>query len=196
MNIRLATIDDVPEILAISNRAALETAANFAIEPESLVSWRESYAATHDRYPWVVAAGASPEDRADGSQVVGFAKASPWKGRCAYDHACEITIYVTPSHHGRGLGRAIYERLFATLRAQGFHAVLASIALPNPVSVRLHEAFGLRHAGTLARIGWKFGRWHDVGLWQGFLAEPDAPAQALKRVSEAWPRQESKREHA
>ena len=74
--IRLASFDDLPGILAISNWAARHTAANFAVEPETLESWQQDWHDTHERYPWFVAA--DEDDR-----VIGFAKASPWKGRCA-----------------------------------------------------------------------------------------------------------------
>ncbi len=55
--VRLAKEADLPAILEISNWAALNTAANFAVEPESLQSWRESWRATHETFPWVVAVG-------------------------------------------------------------------------------------------------------------------------------------------
>lgn len=179
MTVRLAISDDLPAILAISNRAAAETAANFAVEPETLESWQRSFAETRDRYPWYVAT-----DSETGT-LTGFAKASPWKGRCAYDYTAEVTVYVVPAHHRRGIGRALYERLFATLRGQGYRTVLAGIALPNPASVRLHESFGLTHLGTLERVGWKFRAWHDVGMWQGLLGEAgDPPPDRLRSVEE------------
>ena len=55
--------------------------------------------------------------------------------------------------------------------------VLAGIGQPNPASVRLHEAFGFRRVGTLPRIGWKLGKWHDVGYWALNFGEPDEPPE-------------------
>lgn len=111
--------------------------------------------------PWLVAL----EDQA----VVGYAYAAPWNARDAYRHTMEVTAYVTPGATGRGIGSALYAELFARLRPLGVHAVIAVIALPNPASVALHERFGLRHAGTFREVGRKFGRWVDVGYWQGLL---------------------------
>jgi phosphinothricin acetyltransferase len=59
--------------------------------------------------------------------------------------------------------------LFARLRALEVHAVIAVIALPNPASITLHERFGLVQAGLFHEVGRKFGRWVDVGYWQGTL---------------------------
>ena len=177
ITIRLAERGDVDAVLAISNAAAATSIANFALTAEPLAAWLTTYDETATRYPWFVAT--------TGTAIVGFAKASPWSGRCAYEYAAEITVYVDPDHHRRGIGRLLYERLLPTLRAQGYHRVLAGIALPNPASVHLHEACGLRRIGTLERVGWKFGAWHDVGYWQGDLqtdVETPTPVRSVASV--------------
>jgi phosphinothricin acetyltransferase len=38
--------------------------------------------------------------------------------------------------------------------------------MPNPGSVQLHESVGFRPVGVFEGIGYKLGRWHDVGWWQ------------------------------
>jgi phosphinothricin acetyltransferase len=156
---RLATLEDLPAILAISNWAAENTAANFAAEPETLESWQRDWRETHEMFPWLVSTDA------DGA-LMGFAKASPWKGRCAYGWTAETTVYVNPEHHGQGAGKALYERLIAVLKAQGYCTLLGGITVPNPPSVRLHEALGFRRVALLEQVGWKFGTWHDVGYWE------------------------------
>lgn len=177
MEIRLATDNDLAAILAISNWAAEHTAANFAVEPEPLESWQEDFHRTRTMFPWFVAGGP------DG-QVKGFAKASPWKGRCAYEWTAETTVYVDPGMHGCGIGKALYGRLIATLRAQGYRTALGGITIPNPASVRLHESFGYRRVALLEHVGWKFGAWHDVGYWQLRLADEDGQPPSLRPVSE------------
>jgi phosphinothricin acetyltransferase len=176
MLIRLARPEDVAGILAISNRAAQHTAANFAVMPESLESWEASFRDTSERYPWFVAG--------DGAVVTGFAKASPWKGRCAYEFTAEITVYVHPDHHRLGLGRALYTRLFDTMKRQGYQTLIGGITLPNEASVRLHESFGMERCGVFSRVGWKFDRWHDVGYWQIVLRGDERPG-GIRPVAEA-----------
>ena len=176
--IRLAGEEDLPAILAISNWAAKHTAANFAVEPERLEDWRKDWLTTRREYPWLVSVDG-------GGEVVGFAKASPWKGRCAYNWTAEVTVYVRSEHHRQGRARALYGRLIEVLKAQGYRTLLAGITTPNPASVRLHESFGFHRVGGFQRVGWKFGSWHDVGYWEAILdADPGPPAQ-IRPVEEA-----------
>jgi phosphinothricin acetyltransferase len=175
--IRLAVFDDVQPILAISNDAAMTSPANFAIEPEPLEAWQSAWRSTNDRHPWLVAMD-------EAGTVIGFAKSSPWKARAAYAWAAEVSVYIRPDHHGRGIGKALYERVFDLLRAQGYHLAIGGITLPNPVSVRLHESFGMRHVGTFQRNGWKFGAWHDVGYWSMPLQPADVPPGPIRPVAE------------
>ena len=177
-DVRLATPSDLPAILAISNGAALNTTANFAIEPETSDTWRADYDETHEMFPWLVAA----DD--DTGAVVGFAKASPWKGRCAYEWTAETTVYVIPLQHGKRIGTALYTRLVETLRAQGYRTLLGGITQPNTPSVRLHEALGFRKVAMLEGVGWKFDRWHDVGYWQLNLTDGGDAPTTIKPVRE------------
>jgi phosphinothricin acetyltransferase len=176
--LRLATADDVPGILAISNWAAAHTAANFAVEPETLESWTRDFRDTHEMFPWLVAPGT------DEGALEGFAKASPWKGRCAYNWTAETTVYVHPDHHGRRVGTGLYRALVSILAAQGYRTLLGGITVPNPASVRLHEALGFRRVARLEQVGWKFDRWHDVGYWELRLRDDQGPPAAIRPVAE------------
>ncbi len=51
--------------------------------------------------------------------------------------------------------------------------MIGGIALPNPASVALHEKLGMVKVAHYAEIGHKFGRWIDVGYWQGTLPMTD-----------------------
>ncbi len=58
-------------------------------------------------------------------------------------------VAVTQKARGRGLGRVIYEELFARARADGHTIVCAEIYSdpPNPVSDAFHEAMGFEEIG-------------------------------------------------
>ena len=64
---------------------------------------------------------------------------------------------------GSGYGRGSDEQ------GHAFHMAFGGIALPNPASVALHEAVGFEPIGVYREVGFKFGRWHDVGWWQRAL---------------------------
>ena len=108
--------------------------------------------------PWLVAVRAG--------QLVGFAYASRWKGRCAYRYSVESTVYLDHAETGRGLGAPLYGALIEAIRAEGMHSVIAGIALPNDASIKLHERLGFIKIGQFAEVGNKFDRWIDVGYWQ------------------------------
>jgi L-amino acid N-acyltransferase YncA len=214
--IRLAEERDIAPLLAISNWAAMNTPANFAIEPEPLDQWMDSWRKTHERYPWLVAcasdsqdkvaqasrlcvpgeaieAGAAPPHSAPRPggpptpgppEVIGFAKSSPHRGRCAYAYSAEVSVYIDPNWHGRGVGKALYGRLIPMLKSQGYVTLIAGISLPNAASQRLHESFGFKPAGVFHRVGWKFGRWHDVGYWELSLRDGPAPPDRILGVAE------------
>lgn len=158
MLFRPALYDDLQDILSILNREIREGVAHFGTEEMSSEGLLLDFRTNAERYPWWVAAD-------DSGRVVGLAKCSPWKSRGAYSQTVEIGIYVRPESQGQGVGKALYGTFLNAVRYAGFHTVLAGIGLPNEASIRLHEAFGFRHVGTLPSVGFKQGRWHDVGYW-------------------------------
>jgi L-amino acid N-acyltransferase YncA len=101
-----------------------------------------------------------------GGDVIGYASAGKWKGRCAYRFSVEVSVYIDPAHGRKGVGSALYAELFPLLRDSGIHAVIGGIALPNQASVALHEKFGLTKVAHFREVGFKFERWIDVGYWQ------------------------------
>jgi phosphinothricin acetyltransferase len=85
---------------------------------------------------------------------------------------------------GQGVGRLLYEALVDTLRAQGFTQAIGVISLPNENSIRAHEQVGFRRAGQLREVGYKEGRWVDIGLWQCELNDSVVPPVEPRPFSE------------
>ena len=126
---------------------------------------------------------------AEEGALVGYAYGAPFRSRFAYRFTVETTIYLRAGAQGRGIGRKLYTPLLDLLERQGFTQAIGAIALPNDASVILHERIGFRHAGTYRQVGFKFGRWWDVGLWQRGLAVPaEEPEEPLPLDSVTWPR--------
>ncbi|MGH2869686.1 MAG: arsinothricin resistance N-acetyltransferase ArsN1 family B [Solirubrobacteraceae bacterium] len=121
---------------------------------------------TSAAYPWLVA-------ELEGKPV-GYACATEHRGRSAYRWSADTTVYISPTHHRRGVGRALYQALFELLAGQGLYVACAGITLPNDASVGLHEAMGFELVGVYRAIGYKHGRWLSVGWWQAQLREPRA----------------------
>lgn len=157
--IRAATAVDAAALARIYNHYVAGTIVTFEEEavPASEMAARIAESRTAS-LPWLVAERAG--------QVAGYAYASKWKGRCAYRFSVETTIYLDPRETARGLGSALYGQLLSDLEACGVHVVIGGIALPNEASVRLHERLGFRKVAHFEEVGFKFGRWIDVGYWQ------------------------------
>jgi len=157
--IRAATKSDAAALADIYNPYILETTVTFeeaAIGPRDMA----------ERIAETDSAGL-PFLLADARNVpIGFAYASQWKGRCAYRHSAEITVYVGRDHWRCGVGTMLYTRLLDLLQRAGFHAAIGGIALPNESSIALHERLGFTKVAQFREVGFKFNRWIDVGYWQ------------------------------
>ncbi|MBJ6120285.1 GNAT family N-acetyltransferase [Sphingomonas mollis] len=168
--IRAATPDDAAAIAAIYAPHVLIGAASFEEQAPDTRTIARRMAASEGLYPWIVAT----QGEARGG-VLAYAYATAFHSRAAYRWSVETTIYVADAAQQRGAGRLLYEALVDTLTAQGFTQAIARIALPNDASIALHEGVGFRRAGVQREIGFKHGRWIDVGLWQRELAQPATP---------------------
>jgi phosphinothricin acetyltransferase len=103
--------------------------------------------------------------------AVGYAASVPYRPRAAYAPSVETSVYVAPSHIGKGVGSALYGALLAELEREDVHRAYAGIAMPNPPSVRLHERHGYRRAGYYSEQGRKFGRYWDVAWYERSFPE-------------------------
>jgi len=159
---RSATKDDVGQICAIYNPYVLGTAITFEEEAVSEGEMARRLEEVQASYPWLVLE--------EGGRILGYAYAGKWKGRSAYRHSVESTIYLRQGESGRGLGRSLYSLLLEGLRERDVHAVMGGIVLPNERSVGLHEALGFSQVATFREVGRKFGAWLDVGYWELLLA--------------------------
>jgi phosphinothricin acetyltransferase len=171
VRIRAATADDAAAIASIYAPYVDGSVISFEMAAPDAQEIGARMAGAGELYPWLVA-------EAEGGEVIGYAYAAAFRTRAAYHWAVETTIYLAEASHGRGIGSSLYQPLLSILAAQGFTQAIAAIALPNPASVRLHERLGFDHAGTYSKVGFKLGRWWDVGLWQRGLAPAAIPPAA------------------
>jgi L-amino acid N-acyltransferase YncA len=160
-SVRSATANDADRCAEIYRPFVTDSWISFELDPPDtaeMASRIENYA---EPYGWLVYEIAG--------QVVGYAYGSPHRTRLAYRSSCDVTVYVDPDYARHGIGRALYSALFLLLKARGFHAAFAGIALPNDGSVGLHETMGFTAIGIYKEVGWKMGGWRDVGWWQRLL---------------------------
>jgi len=102
----------------------------------------------------------------EASKVIGYAYASRWNERSAYNRTVEISVYLDHQALAKGYGSKLYSELFDLLKKKSIHTIIAGVALPNEASVKLHEKFGMKKVAHFSEVGFKFGKWIDVGYWQ------------------------------
>ena len=158
--IRASTPNDVPSIADIYGHHVLKGTDSFEEVPPSVKEIERRRAAiVNPGMPWLVA-------ELDGI-VVGYAYAGPFRARAAYRFTLEDSVYISPVHQGRGIGRLLLERLIEECRNAGFKQMLALIGdSQNLASIRVHERCGFQHTGVFRDVGVKFDRYLDVVLMQ------------------------------
>ena len=170
--IRLANRSDAPAIQQIYCPIVRDTHISFEMKVPDVAELESRIVKTLAQYPWLVCD--------IDEKMAGYAYASAFRARYAYQWTVETTVYVHPDFQRRGIARALYASLVAILRAQGYCNAVGVIAMPNEGSIRAHEAVGFRKLGVFKNVGYKAGMWRDTGWWQIELRPmPESPQPPL-----------------
>ena len=159
--IRPAAAADAEPINDIQNHYVLHSTATFLTEPLTLkqrLAWLEGRAPAH---PVTVAV-------VDGA-VVGWGALGEFRGRPAYRHTTEFSIYLHPDWHRRGIGRALLADLIERAQAVGHHALVGGCCSESTAILALLEASGFSRVAHFPEVGRKFDRWLDVVFMQRLL---------------------------
>jgi phosphinothricin acetyltransferase len=172
VRLRGATSADLGRIREIYNHSIQHETASMHTEPRTDAQMREWFAGRGERYPVIVAG--EPAEGAE--RVVGWASLSRWDERKGYDPTVEFTFYVDPAARGRGVGKRLLAYLIEVAPQLGARCIVSRITGESAASVRAHESLGFTHAGTLRQMAQKFGRTHDILLYQRHFGDStDSP---------------------
>ena len=164
--IRPAQLADAAAVAGIYAHHVAHGTASFDTTPRSEAETLAKIAECGERsWPFLVAD--------DGEQVVGYAYATQFRDRPAYLSTCENSIYVSPTHLGKGIGRALLSALVAAAEQSGFRQMIAVIGGAEPGSVAIQSKAGFVEAGRMRSVGRKFGRWLDTLYMQKALGPGD-----------------------
>lgn len=161
--IRYIKPEDTARILEIYAHYIKNTAITFEYTTPTLQKFKERIINITKRYPYLVIE--------QNGAIQGFAYANTFIARPAYDHSCEVTIYLDHSRKKHGFGRKLYEALEAELKKMGILNMYACIASPcqedeylDRNSIDFHSHLGFEIAGNFHKCGYKFDRWYDM-VW-------------------------------
>lgn len=156
IDIRSARIEDATDLVAIYAPYVEKTAITFETEVPTVEAFASRIEKTLEKFPYLVAV--------EEGKVVGYAYASTYYARAAYDWTVELSVYIQQDARGKGIGSLLYDALEEELTVRGFKNFLACIALPNPASIALHEKRGYEQVAHFKKVGYKFDTWHDI-VW-------------------------------
>ncbi len=169
MNVTACDESYSDQILSIFNDAILNSTALYDYRPrppESMATW---FAAKRQgNYPVIGAVSETGE-------LMGFASYGTFRGWPAYMYTVEHSVYVAAQHRGKGIGKRLLQAIIAEAGIQDYHVLVGCIDSENSVSIALHRALGFQYAGTIRQVGFKFGKWLDLDLYQMILRTPASP---------------------
>lgn len=172
MRIRSATKEDAERLLEIYVYYVESTAISFEYDVPSLDEFRNRIENTLKKYPYLVLE--------DADEIQGYAYAGPFVGRQAYDHSCEVTIYLDQNAKGRGYGRKLYEALEDKMKAMGILNLYACIGDPvtedeylTRNSEQFHQHMGFKKVGEFHKCGYKFDRWYNMIWMEKIIGDHD-----------------------
>ena len=180
--IRTATQADAQALLNIYAPYVEHTAITFEYAVPSIEELSSRIAHTLLKYPYLVAE--------ENGRFLGYAYASPFHDRPAYDWAVETSIYVDQNIRHRGVGKKLHDALESALKKQGILNMNACIAYPpaddeylDKNSVEFHSHMGYRLVGEFYKCGYKFHRWYNMVWMEKLIGEhlPDQPAPNFNR---------------
>jgi phosphinothricin acetyltransferase len=153
-SIRDTVESDLPSVREIYNHYVLNSSITFDEKPQTLAALRKKFAqAAKLRMPYLVAESPS-------GQLLGAAWVFPWQGNTANRRSVEVSIYLGPAATGKGLGKALLERLLTDARAADIREVIAVIADKGAdASIQLHRRLGFKESGRMGKVGFKYDRW-------------------------------------
>ncbi|ARH78706.1 GNAT family N-acetyltransferase [Staphylococcus aureus] len=157
--IRCAKKEDLNAILAIYNDPIINTTAVYTYEPQTIderIAWFETKQRNHE--PIFVFE--------ENGSVLGFATFGSFRPWPAYQYTIEHSIYVDASARGKGIASQLLQHLIVEAKAKGYRTLVAGIDASNEASIKLHQKFNFKHAGTLTNVGYKFDYWLDLAFYE------------------------------
>lgn len=97
----------------------------------------------------------------ENNNYLGWAALSPVSSRCVYGGVAEVSVYVSESARGKGVGEFLLKNLIEISEANSIWTLQSGIFRDNVTSHKLHIKCGFREVGYKEKVGQLHGVWKD-----------------------------------
>ncbi|WP_374284467.1 N-acetyltransferase family protein [Lactococcus sp.] len=174
MEIRFATKKDAAACLEIYRPYVEKTAITFEYDVPSVTEFAKRIEVTAADFPYFVAL--------EEGKIIGYAYASRYRERKAYDWVVELSIYVDENEQHHGTGKILYQKLLSALTKLNYQRAYACITYPNENSVAFHEHLGFHWIGVFEKSGYKFEQWWGIS-WMDIALQKSDEVKPVKLLS-------------
>lgn len=172
---------DIEQALSIYNYYVKNTAITFDYNIQTIDDFKAKVKEISKKYPYLVAK--------ENNKVVGYAYAGPFVGRDAYNHSCELTIYLDNKEKGRGVGKKLYSKMEQILRQMGIMNLYSCIAYPDKDDEYLtsnsrdfHKHLGFTQVGYFNKCGYKFNRFYNMVWMEKIIKNPKDKVKVIRYI--------------
>ena len=183
IRIRIATVQDAAALLDIYAPYVENTAITFEYTVPSVQEFEHRISNILQTYPYLVAEIYN--------EIVGYTYARPFRERCAYQWAVEVSIYVKKTTKKMGIGKKLYQTLETILSLQNItnlYACIADTDEKDPYltkdSMLFHQRLGYRQVGKCIQCGYKFHRWYNIVWMEKHIQTHTIPPENIKTFDE------------
>ncbi|MFD0048078.1 arsinothricin resistance N-acetyltransferase ArsN1 family A [Actinomycetes bacterium NPDC127524] len=159
--IREAEVNDLEGILEIYNHGIEDRIATLETEAKDLTYMTDWFNQHIDRYQVIVA-------QSD-SQIVGWASLNPYNNRCSYAGVADLSVYISRSHRGKGIGSMLLSAIEEKAKESDFHKIVLFTFPFNQLGQGLYRKFGYREVGVFNKQGIMDGKFVDVMAMEKLL---------------------------
>ena len=166
MNIRIASREDLPEIVDIFNQA-IRSRNSCGFTEEVDLAERQAWFEGHDasKHPVYVAL---LEGR-----IVGYGSLSPYRpGREAMKKVAEVSFFLDFDHHSKGIGSSLLRYMIKDCNRLGIETLIAILLGTNEASIALLLKHGFKEWGRMPDII-DFGDRRCGHLYYGLRLDPE-----------------------
>lgn len=178
MNIRFVEVSDAKRLIEIYAYYVTDTTVSFETEVPTVENFENRIKQTTASYPYIV--------MEDEGKIIGYAYASRYRSRKAFDWSVELSVYVDRPNQKQGIGAILYKKLLEMLKQQGIATAYACLAYPNPGSEAFHKKLGFDFVGIFHQSGYKFESWQDTCWFELKLNEEVKNILPIEKIHEMY----------